>query len=58
MKKFALIVEKSWNVETRGVYPCGLLLRGIKIEKYRGWYLFGFIPLFIKQFETEYHGQP
>ncbi len=58
MKKIAIIVEKRWNIETEGNYTYGgLTPRKMKIDKYKGWYLFGFIPLYIKHIETEYHGK-
>ncbi len=56
--KFAIIVEKRWNIETRGVYNQGLSLRGLKVEKYLGFYFLGFIPLYIKYLGTEYHSLP
>ncbi len=53
MKKIAIIVEKRWNIETEGNYTYGgLTPRKMKIDKYKGWYLFGFIPLYIKHLET------
>lgn len=56
--KFAIITEKRWNVETRGVYNQGLTLRGLKVEKYIGFYLFNLVPLYIKHLGTEYHSVP
>ena len=56
--KFALITEKRWNIETRGVYNVGLSLRGLKAEKYLGFYFLGFFPLYIKHLGTEYHSVP
>lgn len=55
---FAIITEKRWNIETRGVYNQGLSLKGLKVEKYLGFYFLGFIPLYIKHLGTEYHSLP
>ena len=55
--KFALITEKRWNVETEGSFYVRYDFRTLKIEKFRGWYLFNIIPLRIVQFETEYYNK-
>lgn len=53
--KFAILVEKRWNEETVGVFQMQYGRKTIKVDKFRGLYLFGFIPLKILHIETEYH---
>ncbi len=55
--KFAFITEKRWNVESEGSFHVGYTKRSLKVEKFRGWYLFNIIPLRIVQLETEYYNK-
>lgn len=55
--KFAMITEKRWNVEIEGSFHVGYAIRTLKVEKFRGLYLFNIIPLRIVQLETEYYNK-
>lgn len=55
--RFAFITEKRWNVESEGSFHVGYAKRSLKVEKFRGWYLFNIIPLRIVQLETEYYNK-
>lgn len=49
-----MLVKKTWITKKDEVEPGYTTIRCQVTRKWEGWYLFGIIPLYVRNFETIY----
>lgn len=49
-----MIVEKTWITTKEEIEPGYTTIKCKVVRKWRGWFLLGIIPLYIRNYETLY----
>ena len=49
-----MIIKKTWMTVKREMEPGYTTIQCSVVRKWEGWFLFGIIPLYVRNFETIY----